>query len=385
MLKPLHSNIADIHFELGDPSKILLQQLDLRSALDALLISGDVPHLEYASEQGVINLINDITHQMSDQGIKLQIDNLLITQGITHGLDIIAKLHTGIVIVENPTYRDAISVFRDYGRTMVTVEIDEDGIIPQSLEVTAKELPTRHPLLLYTIPTFHNPTGSTIPNERRLSILKIAQDYNITIVEDNAYSEIAFEKKQPDSFYKLSELIPSRVISLYSLSKTLAPGFRIGWMVGPSSIIADYVAVGTFRMGGGANPLSSYLVSSILRDVSYRSMLDNVRTHYEQKRDVMLSSLEENMPEKVTWSVPNGGFFIWLTLPDDINAEVISKIAKKKGIHVAEGSDFFLNPTPEVQNHIRLAFSYEETRKIRDGISELSKIIKGVVRNYGRP
>jgi 2-aminoadipate transaminase len=283
----------------------------------------------------------------------------------------------GVVLVEAPTYVDALYIFRDHHLELRSIAMDEDGLIPGELERQLAELRASGtiPGMLYTVPTFHNPTGRTLPEARRLEVIRLARDYGFLIVEDDVYRDLSFEGMVPPSFYSLAK--GQQVVSIGSFSKTLAPGLRLGWLLGSESVIERCVNCGTTQMGGGANPFTAQMVAQYCRNGSWEKHIERVRALYKQRRDRALSALEQYMPGDVEWSHPAGGFFIWLSLPRDIFADHVKRLALQEGVALAAGAGFFVNPV-DGDHHLRLTYSCASPEEIDAGIRVLSQVIHRV-------
>src|SRR6266566_1872939 len=247
----------------GHPDPATLLTPELRQAMEQAIGS---PHasaaLQYGPEQGTQNLIEVLVEKIKrEQELSLQPGNLMVVAGSTHAVDMLARLYArpgGVVLVEAPTYVDAIHIFRDQQIELCSIPTDEAGLIPSELE---KQLVRLHasstfPTMLYTVPNFHNPTGCTLPEVRRLEMIRLARHYGFLIVEDDVYRDLSFEGAVPASFYALTN--GDHVVSIGSFSKTLAPGLRLGWLLGSDDVIGRCINCGTMQMGGGANPFVAH-------------------------------------------------------------------------------------------------------------------------------
>jgi 2-aminoadipate transaminase len=279
-----------------------------------------------------------------------------------------------VVLVEAPTYVDAIHIFRDQQIELCSIPTDESGLIPGELEKRLASLNAsgKIPTMLYTIPNFHNPTGTTLPEERRLEIIRLARHYGFLIVEDDVYRDLSFEGAVPASFYALTN--GEQVASIGSFSKTLAPGLRMGWLVGPEDVIQRCINCGTMQMGGGANPFVANMLAEYCRSGHWEKHIVDLQSLYKGRRDVVLSALSRYMPADVKWTHPMGGFFIWLTLPEQVLARDVKRLALQEGVTLAAGEGFFLHPA-EGEHHLRLAFSCATPADIDVGMRILAEVI----------
>lgn len=278
------------------------------------------------------------------------------------------------MLVEAPTYVDALHIFRDHHIELCSIPMDEDGLIPSELEKQVARLHANgtSPSFLYTIPNFHNPTGYTVSETRRSEIIRLAQHYGFLIIEDDVYRDLSFEGSVPASFYALAN--GNNVLSIGSFSKTLAPGLRLGWLLGSEDAIQRCINCGTMQMGGGANPFVANMVAEYCRSGSWEKHITQLRSLYKMRRDVALTALNQYMPTDVKWTHPAGGFFLWLSLPENVFAQDVKHRALQQRVALATGAGFFVNPT-EGEHHLRLAYSCATPNDIDTGIRILAQVI----------
>ena len=364
---------------LGHPDPATLLAPELQAAMLRVISSAQFsPALQYGAEQGTQSLIEFLIEKINrEQGLSLQTANLMVVAGSTHAVDMLARLYArprGVVLAEAPTYVDSLHIFRDHQIELCAIPMDEYGLIPGELEKQVARLHAEgtSPSMLYTIPNFHNPTGRTLPEARRREIIRLAHHYGFLIVEDDVYRDLSFEGAVPASFYALAK--GKQVLSIGSFSKTLAPGLRLGWLLGSEQAIQDCVNCGTTQMGGGANPFVAHIVAEYCRSGDWERHIASVQSLYKMRRDVMLSALEQYMPPDVGWIQPAGGFFIWLNLPQHVFARDVKRLALQNGVLVAAGDGFFVNPV-DGAHHLRLAFSCAAPNDIDMGIRILGQII----------
>src|SRR6266568_5160773 len=259
---------------LGHPDPSTLLTAELRASMQRVINDPQAyAALQYGPEQGTRGLINVLVEKIRrEQHLSVGPENLMIVAGSTHAVDMLARLYTrpgGVVLIEAPTYVDALHIFRDHHIELRSIPMDDDGLIPGELE---RQLAGLHasgtvPGMLYTVPTFHNPTGRSLPEARRLEVIRLARHYGFLIVEDDVYRDLSFEGTVPPSFYALAK--GQQVVSIGSFSKTLAPGLRLGWLLGSESVIGRCVNCGTTQMGGGANPFIAHMVAEYCRNGSW--------------------------------------------------------------------------------------------------------------------
>jgi 2-aminoadipate transaminase len=378
---PQGTTSNSISLLLGHPDPATLNTPPFQEAVRRVMASPQAYHaLEYGDEQGNRSLIEYLAGKIiREQQLALRVENLMVVAGSTHAVDMIARLynrHSGAVIVEAPTYVDALHIFRDHGVDLHAVPVDGEGVIADELEMLLKHLsvtPNR-PTLFYTIPNFHNPTGVTISEERRRQIIRLAEQYGFTIVEDDVYRDLAFAATLPPSFYALAN--GANVIQIGSFSKTLAPGLRLGWIVASPDVIQRFVYCGTTQMGGGANPLVAQIVAEYCGQGHWDDHIEQLRRLYRTRRDTMLAALARYMPSQVSWTKPAGGFFVWLTLPPNILAAEVKEVASKRGVMVAAGEGYFVHPD-DGRHNLRLTYSFASLSDIETAVRILAEIISG--------
>ncbi|HEY6287335.1 MAG TPA: PLP-dependent aminotransferase family protein [Ktedonobacteraceae bacterium] len=371
-------NTIPLSFGHPDPETLLTPELH-NAMLHLINSPRAYTTLQYGGEQGTQSLIDFLVAKINrEQGLSLRPANLMVIAGSTHGVDMLARLYArpgGVVLVEAPTYVDSIHVFRDQQVELCSIPVDEDGLIPSELEKQIVQLHSggTFPSMLYTIPNFHNPTGSTLSEIRRIEIIRIARHHGLLIVEDDVYRDLSFDGTVPASFYALAN--GQQVFSIGSFSKTLAPGLRLGWLVGAEEAIQHCVNCGTMQMGGGANPFVAHMVAEYCQSGSLEKHISRVQSLYKMRRDVALEALEQYMPSDVSWTHPAGGFFIWLSFPEHVFAQDVKRMALEEGVLVSAGEGFFVNPA-EGEHKLRLAFSCAKPDEIKAGIRILAQVVE---------
>lgn len=367
---------------LGHPDPTTLLMPELREAMQRVLNSPQAASLlQYGPEQGTQSLINVLIEKIKrEQHCTLQPANLMIVAGSTHALDMITRLYVKageVVLIEAPTYADALHVFRDHHVELCPIPMDDDGLLPDALAQQIAHLHARGtpPKMLYTVPNFHNPTGRIVSEARRREIIRLARHYNFLLVEDDVYRDLSFGVTVPTSFYTLAQ--GQHVFSIGSFSKTLAPGLRLGWLLGSEQDIQRCVDAGTTQMGGGANPLTAHMVAEYCQDGQWEKHILHLQTVYKKRCDTALAALERHMPTGVTWTRPAGGFFIWLCLPEQVFAQQVKQLALQQGVLVATGEGFFAHPA-EGAHCLRLAYSCAPLSDIDKGIHILAQVINSL-------
>ena len=347
----------------------------VRSALDRVMSTEGPTALQYGSGQGVPHLREQILEVMALEGISASMDNVVVTTGSQQALDLVTKLFIDpgdVILAEAPSYVGAIGVFRSYQAHMVHVLTDENGLVPEALRENIVRLRAENRTIkfLYTIPNFHNPAGVTLSAERRPEILAICKEHNILILEDNPYGLLSFDEPVPPAIRSLDE---DGVIYLGSFSKTLAPGFRVGWALAPHAIREKLVLAAEAAILCPSS-FSQLVISEYLTQADWRGQIDEFRGVYRERRDAMLEALDEHLPE-LTWNVPNGGFYIWVGLPEQLDSKAMLPRAVTELVAYTPGTAFFADGGG--RQNLRLSFSYPTPENIKIGIRRLATVIQG--------
>jgi 2-aminoadipate transaminase len=379
---PESTSRPTISLNVGDPDPTTLATPELRSAVAMTMDTPDFFRgLQYGPEEGTRGLVEFLIEKINrEQGVSIGPANVMLVAGSTHAVDMLARLYTkpgDVVLIEAPTYPDAIHVFQDHHIELHSIPMDNDGFIVSALEERLAWLESngKFPSFLYTIPTFHNPRGSTLCAVRRLEIVELANKHGFMIVEDDVYRDLSFNGPVPASFYALAH--GNQTCSIGSFSKTLAPGFRLGWLVASEDVIQNCIACGTTQMGGGASPFSAQVVAQYCRSGHWEPHILRLRSVYGTRRDIMLSALERYMPSGIEWTCPDGGYFIWLTLPPTMHAHDVKRLALAAGVSLAAGDAFFVAPS-DGRHHLRLAYSYAAPHDLDVAVHTLAQVINGL-------
>ena len=360
-----------VYFGDGSPDKDLIPLERLKEA--SIQAWDDAPGcLGYGEQQGFAPLRDLIVERMRPLGIEGSADRILVTSGSTQGLDLACRvfLEPGdVVLLENPTFLGATEIFRAYEARLVPVDTDADGMVMDALEAALIAEPRTK--MIYTIPTFQNPTGSTMPLERRQRLVKLARNHNVAVLEDDPYSELRYDG---DVVAPLISLDPN-VVYLGTFSKTIAPGIRCGWTLAPAVIHRLLVA---------NREVSDISNDRIMMRTVYHAAEGFLTDHvagsldvYRSRRDAMLKALGEYLPETVTWSHPDGGFFVWITLPEHINATGLANQAADNGVIYFPGHWFY--PNADEFNSIRLSYSTVPEDRIVEGIRRLGETLRSAL------
>jgi 2-aminoadipate transaminase len=359
----------------GMPYVRALPEELVRSALDRVMSVEGPTALQYGSGQGVPHLREQILEVMALEGISASMDNVVVTTGSQQALDLVTKLFIDpgdVILAEAPSYVGAIGVFRSYQAHMVHVLTDENGLVPEALRETILRLRAENRTIkfLYSIPNFHNPAGVTLSAERRPEILAICKEHNILILEDNPYGLLSFDEPVPPAIRSLDE---DGVVYLGSFSKTLAPGFRVGWALAPHAIREKLVLAAEAAILCPSS-FSQLVISEYLTQADWRGQIDEFRSVYRERRDAMLEALDEHLPE-LTWNVPNGGFYVWVGLPEQLDSKAMLPRAVTELVAYTPGTAFFADGSG--RHNLRLSFSYPTPENIKIGIRRLATVIQG--------
>jgi 2-aminoadipate transaminase len=369
-----------ISFAPGYPAPETFAWREFREIAQELLSGSDGSVLQYGPTRGYRPLLEEIARIMENRGVTPAIDRLLVTTGSQQGLDLVARvlLDPGdVVLVELPTYTGAITAFRNVQAHMEGVPQEADGIDLAALDETHSRLVKagRRVPFLYVVPNFQNPTGLLIGLEKRRELLEWASRRDVLILEDDPYRELYFEDctTEADVRSMKADDGEGRVIYLSSFSKTLAPGFRIAWIDAPAPVAVK------LEMAKQAGDLcSSVLDQRIVYEAARRGILERrlpmLRRHYQDKRDVLITALKSELGDDIHGPDPRGGFFLWATLPQAIDADRMLERAVQHGVVYVAGSAFFVNNGG--RNLMRLSFSAPSHDRLREGAARLAAAIR---------
>ncbi|MEG0029044.1 MAG: PLP-dependent aminotransferase family protein [Aurantimicrobium sp.] len=359
----------------GMPYVRALPESLVNGALEKVMSDNGPMAMQYGSGQGVPALRDQILEIMALEGISASVDDVVVTTGSQQALDLVTKLFIDpgdVILAEAPSYVGAIGVFRSYQADVVHVLMDENGLIPEKLREAIADVKAsgRTIKFLYTIPNFHNPAGVTLSAERRPEILEICQSNGILILEDNPYGLLSFEEDVPPAIRSLNE---DGVIYLGSFSKTLAPGFRVGWALAPHAIREKLVLAAEAAILCPSS-FSQMVISEYLSQADWKGQIETFRGVYKERRDAMLEALEEHLPD-LSWNVPNGGFYIWCSLPENLDSKAMLPRAVTELVAYTPGTAFFADGGG--RQNIRLSFCYPTPENIKIGIRRLATVIRG--------
>jgi 2-aminoadipate transaminase len=360
-----------IPFAGGFPDPQTFPAAEAAAFLQELVDTQDLSALQYAPTRGLPGPLDALAARLEQhQGRRPTDDELMITSGGIEGLELLCKsfLDPGdTVVVEGPTYLGAIMAFRSFEAELVTVTMDDDGLLVDDLD---RALAThRRPKLLYTIPDHQNPAGISLSTDRRQALVDLARRHGFLIVEDVAYRELGFDGGALPSLWSLA---PDAVVQLGTTSKTFFPGVRLGWAAGPAEVVGQLVAAkqNTDQCAGalGQKLFETYARRGALDDQLVRS-----RALYRRRCERLLAAFERTMPATVSWTRPQGGFFSWLTLPRELDAVELARRAAANGVAVVPGVPFYADGRGG--DSLRLSFSRVEDELVDEGVERLAALI----------
>jgi 2-aminoadipate transaminase len=369
-----------ISFAPGYPAPQIFAWADFQEIARELLSGADGSVLQYGPTRGYRPLLETIAEIMAGRNVRTTPERLLVTTGSQQGLDLVARvlLDPGdVALVELPTYTGAITAFRNVQAEMVGVPQEADGIDLAALDDTFQRLTKegRRIRFLYVVPNFQNPTGLLIGLDKRRAVLAWAERRNMLVVEDDPYRDLYFEDSATEADVRPIKADDGngRVIYLSSFSKTVAPGFRVSWIDAPEPLAAKFETAkqaADLCTGG----LDQRIVYEACRRGVLARQLPLLRAHYGHKREVMVKALEREFGSQVSWPSPRGGFFIWATLPESIDAGAMLARAVEEGVIYVAGEAFFVNASG--RNIVRLSFSAPTPERIEQGVARLGRAVR---------
>lgn len=363
----------------GNPYLQSLPLAKLGEMANRLIVEEGMAALQYGSGQGTEELRTQICEVMAEEGITdARPENVVVTTGSQSAQDVACKVFCNpgdTVLCEDPTYVGALNTFEAYQVNVEPIETDEHGLIPASLARRITELKQAGARIkfLYTIPNFNNPSGITLAAERRQEIVDVCATENILVLEDNPYGMLRYSG---EPLKPLRAGNPENVIYMGSFSKILAPGLRIGWALVPGHLFRRfYLAAEAVSLCPAT--LNQMLISEYLKGHDWRGQIDEYRALYAARCEAMLGALDEFMPEGVTYTRPEGGFFIWVSLPEGIDTYALLAQGIAAGVVFIPGAAFSPHDAPS--HRLRLAFSAVPEEKIREGVKRLAPVLAAAI------
>ncbi len=360
-----------ISFAGGFPDPATFPREHVAELFEEFAATGEVTAFQYAPTRGLAGPLDALAGRLEAlQGRRPADDELLITSGAIEALELIAKSFVDpgdVVVVESPTYLGAIQAFRSFEANLATVALDEHGLDVEELE--RRLAGGLRPKLVYTIPDHQNPAGVSLSSDRRRRLVELARHHGFLVVEDVAYRELGFHDRTLPSLWSLA---PDAVVQIGTTSKTLFPGVRLGWAAGPADISARLVAAkqNTDQCAGA---LGQRLFEESVRRGWLGEQVDRSRALYRSKCERTLAALARSMPDGVSWTQPQGGFFTWLTLPGEADSVELARRAVELGVGIVPGTLFY--PDGRGADKVRISFSMVASARIDDGIERLGSLL----------
>lgn len=370
-----------ISFAGGMPAPELFPLKQIEEACVKVLREQGGKALQYNITEGYVPLREFIVEKMGRYGIVANVDNVLITTGSQQALDLVAKvlLDPGdVIIVEGPTFVGALQSFRAYQASYASVPLDDDGMI---VDLLAQKIVETHPKFMYILPNFHNPGGVTLSEERREQVVSLAHQYGVPILEDDPYGELRFEGEHLEPLVVISArqnggdpagYFKGDVIYMSTFSKTVAPGLRLGWVVAPVEVVERLVQA---KQGADlhTSSLDQMMVYEVVRDGFLEEHVKEIREMYRLRRDAMLAAMDQHFPKGTGWTRPQGGLFLWVTLPEGVDCLELIDAAVEQRVAFVPGTAFYADGRG--RDALRLTFATCPTDKIDEGIKRLGTAI----------
>lgn len=358
-----------ISFAGGLPAPELFPVEEVRAASDAVLREHGSKALQYGQTEGYMPLREWIAGEMASRSVRAVADEIMVTGGSQQVLDLIGKLFLNpgdVVLTENPTYLAAIQSFQTFEANFVPVPTDAQGLIPEAIPDLIRE---HRPKFLYTVPTFQNPTGITLPSERRERLARIAAEHNLIVVEDDPYGKLRYRGEAIPPIKHWDET--GCVIYVSTFSKTIAPGLRLGWVVAPQDILTKLVIL---KQASDLHTSSfdQLVAHTYLTSSDQAAHLAKICHAYGERFDVLDEALRARMPSSYSWTRPDGGMFLWITGPESLDALELLQRAIDKKVAFVPGRDFF--PAGGGKNFLRLNYSNSTPERIREGVDRLAAL-----------
>lgn len=362
-----------ISFAGGLPDGELFPIEEMKKVTQKLLDEEGNTALQYSSTCGVKELRETIAEQiMKEAGVDTTADNIMITCGSQQALEFSGRIFLDegdVVICESPSYLGAITAFQAYGPKFVEVKMDNEGMVMEELEEALKNNPNAK--FIYTVPDFQNPTGITMPVERRKKMVELARKYDVLILEDNPYGNLIFEGDRLPSIKSFDK--DDRVIYHGTFSKIFCPGLRIGWVCTSKEFLDQYLLVKQ-SVDLQTNTMSQKETALYMKMYDLKENINKITAVYKRRRDLMVKTIQEEFPSNCSFTNPNGGLFLWVTLPEDLDASDVLKKAMEMRVGFVPGIAFY--PNGNCRNNFRLNFSSMKDDLIVEGIKRLGEVLK---------
>ena len=376
-----------ISFAGGLPAPELFPVERIRQATNTVLTQHGPEALQYSTTEGMPELRSFLAQRLSSETLSVKPENILIVTGSQQALDLIARVFVNEhdrVILENPTYLGMLQTLKPYDLTYLPITTDDDGMRIEALPALLRQ----QPKLMYVVPTYQNPQGTTLTKQRRLDLIHMLEPYPVPLVEDNPYSELCYTGEIEPSLMDLDAQslgireLNGRVMYTSTFSKILSPGLRVGWIAAPLPVIDKLVAVKQ-STDLHTSTFVQYIINEVVRDGFLESHIAQLRATYRQRRDVMLAAMENYFPQEVSWSHPAGGLFLMVYMPQYLDAQELLQEALAYKVAFVPGVDFHVGNTGH--NTFRLNFSHESPPMIEEGMKRLGQVLKNALQQRDLP
>src|SRR5918998_474259 len=372
-----------ISLATGLPDTTTFPAEEFAALMSRVAVDSSAAALQYGPTDGIEDVRRCIVQVMAAEGSVVEPDDLMVTTGGQQVIDLVCRafLDPGdVVVAEAPTYPGAVPCFTSFQADVVQIEMDDDGMRIDVLEATLAKLRDegRRPKFIYTIPNFHNPGGVTMSLERRKALVRIANEQELVVLEDNPYGLLRYEGDPLPTLYTLDG--GRYVIYAGTFSKILSAGLRLGWAAAPAPIL-ERLNLGKQAADLCSSPMTQYFVAAYFAQRDWRKYLNELRGIYRRRRDVMLESMAEFLPHETTWTRPRGGLFVWARLPDYIDTTDLLARALREHVAFVPGRAAYLDGRGG--SELRLNFSGVGEDDIREGVRRIGKIVAEQVALYG--
>ena len=362
-----------ISFAGGLPAPELFPVKDLKAAMDAVMDENGTAALQYGVTEGPKHLREQIAARLADKNnIHTDADHLILTAGSQQGLDFIGKLFLNpgdVVLLESPSYLGAINAFKQYQPSFIEVPTDDNGMIMEELDKILANTPNAK--LIYVIPDFQNPSGRTMPLERRKQFMEIINKYEIPTIEDNPYGDLRFKGEFLPALRSMDE--KDLIIYFGTFSKILSPGFRMGW-INASAEVVEKVNLIMQASALQTPTINALVISKYLDMFDIDAHVEKIREVYKHRCQLMIDTMRAEFPEGVKFTDPDGGLFTWVELPEGVDTRELAPKAMAQNVAYVPGSGFY--PSGNTKNCMRLNYSNASDERIVEGIKRLGKVIR---------
>ena len=352
---------------------------DFSGVMNDVMREGFTKAFQYGETEGLETLRSRLVEVMAEEGLGAEPEHILITTGSQQALDLIGRIFIDpgdTIVMEAPTYVGALSAFSPGGPRILTIPLDDMGMRVDLLEEMLKCDDAPAPKFVYVVPNFQNPAGVTMNKSRRDKLMELADEYDLLIIEDNPYGLLRFEGEPEET---LARRDPHRVVYLGTLSKIVSPGIRVGWVMAPAPVVEKLAALKQSADLCSSN-LTQMFAEAYLGQDMWKKNLESQKVIYHSRRDAMLKSLVKYFPREAHWTHPQGGLFIWATLPEYLDTAKMLPQAIEQKVAYVPGTAFY--PDYAGANHMRLNFSFPSEEQIVQGIKSLGKVIRKEMELY---